>query len=363
MAEKGSTVHPMRHFARHPLRQLSQTESIIAVPLWALISFGWILAAIANLTSSSWWNGESVRIWMSAHHDSALPLVRPLMGPALDNLTIPIAVVVASTQLGIGIGLISGKRVRLALIGSALLSGLYLTAGAVSPSIFILAITASFILTLRLGVVGDGPVRPHRIVLLMFMLMATITVPFIETANPLGWLHDPAFLLASMGLIGAVSELTLLAIWGQVTVPPALTSVAPYVKLETLIDIGTTGSTARHNRVAITDETQPSSHSPLPAARHPWQPDSWQNPDECTVDHHWAMANEAIAAAANHPYGDLPPVSTYQAAPLPGSNSLRPIDQLVNRRFQADDEYWRAPECRSHTPISTTTTPNPYTGQ
>ena len=350
----------MRYLAKHPIGQLDKAESLIILPPVLFVSLGWLYAATTNLASRSWWTGQTVGVWLDDHQDSALPIIQPLITSVLEPLAIPLSVLVALAQLLVGLGLASGTRFRLAVVGGLGLSGCYIAMGSVNPSgLFI--ISQLFLLGgLKLGYFGPTPRSPRRETLLACVIGAATTAPFITTAHPAALIHDPAFVLAGVCLVIALAELTLLSAAGQVVLPSWFVALAPYQFALTVVNREMPGH-AHTDPYGSKDPTQQelafTSRSPLPAPRHPWQPDTWQNPDDCTVDHHWAVAPPHLDHTAEHPYGNQPasPKQVGPAAwPEPDKDTtpsahepFAGVNQMVSRRFQPTEQYWYAPECRN----------------
>jgi uncharacterized membrane protein YphA (DoxX/SURF4 family) len=192
-------------------RQLHRPSLVLVLlPLRLFLAAGWMRAGTEKLIEPKWWNGQALRTFLTAQHDTALPFFRPVMEHVVAPAATPVALVVMFTQIGCGVAIAVGKQMRLALCWGFLLNITFILAGRVNPSAFYLVMEAAMLLAVADGAIGVHPTSPSRRTVIGASVSAALglsVVPFIRTIEPSKVIEDPAMMLSFMGSIVAVTLL------------------------------------------------------------------------------------------------------------------------------------------------------------
>jgi len=176
------------------------------------LAFGWLRAGVEKAIDGDWWTGGSLRVFLAEHRESSLPFAEWLTGGPMVNLAPATAFVVLVLELVIGLGLLTGRRLRPALHAAMTLNVVFIALGVVSPSAFYMVLQ----LTLLLGLGSrNGAARPRRAAIAITAACAVAAVallPSIRTIHPAEVIHDPAIMLVTIaGLVGASHLLELVS--------------------------------------------------------------------------------------------------------------------------------------------------------
>lgn len=183
---------------------------MVLFPARAFLALGWIRAGVEKLIDSAWWNGDMIRSFLDAHESGRLPfldVVDDFIGP---RIAIVVAVFVLLAEFGIGLCLITARRLPLALTAACALNFAFVAFGAVNPSAFYLILQ----LTLLLAMYVQRPVRSVKSEIIAAGLCVTAALavaPFIRTIEPHGVIEDPAAMVATLALLMAAT-LTILTV-------------------------------------------------------------------------------------------------------------------------------------------------------
>ena len=185
----------------HPIHHLAV---VVLLPLRLFLAAGWLRAAAEKLIDPQWWNGNKLRAFITAQHSEALPFFRPVMENVIRPGATVVAIVVAVTQLAIGVAIAVGKPMRLALRWGFLLNVVFIMAGKVNPSCFYLVMEIVLLFAIADGVIGVRPSTPSWrsvAVASTSAAMAIAVAPYIRTIEPAKVIEDPAMMLVFLGFI------------------------------------------------------------------------------------------------------------------------------------------------------------------
>jgi len=201
VASSGHAAIPSQPPAHHPSHHFAV---VVLLPLRLFLAAGWLRAAAEKVIDPQWWSGNKLRAFLTAQHSEALPFFRPVMENAIRPAAMEVAIVVAVTQLAIGLAIAVGKPMRLALRWGFVLNVVFIMAGKVNPSCFYLVMEIVLLVAIADGVIGVRPTTPSwRSVLIAIVSAATAVavVPYVRTIEPAQVIEDPAMMLAFLGFI------------------------------------------------------------------------------------------------------------------------------------------------------------------
>ncbi len=187
------------------------TDRFVLFPARAFLAFGWLRAGVEKVIDGEWWTGAKLDTFLSDQSDAMLPFMEPLTNSLVAPAPFITAAVVLVIELVLGVLLLTGRRLGLALLTASALNVIFVLMGVVTPSAFYLVIQLTLLLALgartgwfnarrRLAVIGGAA------------LTAIGLTPFIATIHPAEVIHDPAIMLVTVGALAAATQgFTLLA--------------------------------------------------------------------------------------------------------------------------------------------------------
>ena len=186
------------------------------------IGLGWLRAAAEKAISVDWWTGDTIAGFVVDHQTATLPWMRPVADLALTATPLFIIGVITA-QLFVALALITHRHLTVGLVTGMLMNLGFLAIGAVNPSAFYLLTQGS----LLLWVVGRQRRRPTtstssststvpitistklRVTSGAAVVLATISLPFVQTLHPALVIDDPAVMIATLcGLAALACDLT-----------------------------------------------------------------------------------------------------------------------------------------------------------
>ena len=182
--------------------------SIVLLPLRLFLAFGWLRAAAEKLIDHTWWNGDKLRSFLETQHHEALPFFRPVMNSVISPYAVQVAAIVAVLQLLIGLALLIGRPLRIALWSGIVLNVVFVLCGRVNPSAFYLVMEAALLYAVSTGHLGRGARTPAaRSFLLIgaWLAVAGSMAPFVRTLQPAEVIEDPAMMLVFLSLVMAAT--------------------------------------------------------------------------------------------------------------------------------------------------------------
>jgi uncharacterized membrane protein YphA (DoxX/SURF4 family) len=186
------------------------TITAVLLPLRIFLAAGWLRAGIEKGIDHSWWNGTTLRGFLSDHHDMAVPFFRPV----IDHVFAPYAVVVAAlvvvAEIVSGLAIAIGRSMRAALRVGIVLNVAFILCGQVNPSAFYLIMEIALLLAIADGVLGGRPSTVNRRTLVYAGVAAVhglALVPYVRTIDPAKVIADPAMMLAFLSLTVAATML------------------------------------------------------------------------------------------------------------------------------------------------------------
>ena len=197
--------------SRVPSHQPSHHLAVVVLlPLRLFLAAGWLRAGAEKVIDPQWWNGNKLRSFLTAQHNEALPFFRPVMENWIRPGAREVAIVVAVTQIAIGLAIAIGKPMRLALRWGFLLNVVFIMAGKVNPSCFYLVMELVLLFAIADGVIGVRPSSPSwRTVAIAGTSagLAAAVAPYVRTIEPAKVIEDPAMMLVFLGFIITVTML------------------------------------------------------------------------------------------------------------------------------------------------------------
>jgi len=197
--------------------------TIVLFPIRFFLGLGWLRAGTEKLINPDWWTADSLNAFLVQQRGLALPFMPWLIDHQFAPLATPIALAVMISQFAIAAAFLTTRMLRPALWVAVTLNCVFVAMGAVSPSVFYLAIELTLLAALANGVFGEQ----HRTFPKPWSIGAKIgaaiaCLPYIETLQPDEVIDDPAIILATVAAIAAATE--ALALIGNVSLPrrPAL---------------------------------------------------------------------------------------------------------------------------------------------
>jgi thiosulfate dehydrogenase [quinone] large subunit len=180
--------------------------SIVLLPLRLFLAAGWLRAAAEKLIDHQWWNGDKLRSFLDAQHHDALPFFRPVMDSVVTPYAVQVAAIVAVVQVMIGLALLVGHPLRIALWTGITLNVIFVMCGRVNPSAFYLVMEAALLYAVSTGHMGRGsriPTARSFLLIGAWVAIAGAMVPFVRTLEPAEVIEDPAMMLVFLSLMMA----------------------------------------------------------------------------------------------------------------------------------------------------------------
>ncbi len=180
--------------------------SIALLPLRLFLAVGWLRAAAEKLIDPAWWHGDKLRTFLDAQQSDALPFFRPVMTSVLTPLAVQVAIVVAVAQVLIGLMLVVGRPLRVALWAGVGLNVIFVLCGKVNPSAFYLVMEAGLLYAISAGLIGRGyrlPSARSFLVIGAWLTVAAAMAPFVRTIEPADVIEDPAMMLVFLSMVAA----------------------------------------------------------------------------------------------------------------------------------------------------------------
>ena len=194
----------------HPWRDPALLSALGLLPLRLFLAAGWMRAGAEKFIDHDWWTGATLRDFLAAQHDVALPYFRPVMDHAIGPFAVEVAAVVAVAQIMIGLAILVGRPLRLALWAGVVLNVVFVMCGRVNPSAFYLVMEAALLYGISTGTVARSVKRPSTRSLglvAMWLALAVVDVPFIRTLEPAKVIDDPAMMLTFLCVVVAITTL------------------------------------------------------------------------------------------------------------------------------------------------------------
>lgn len=182
------------------------TTAILLFPIRMFLGFGWLRAGAEKFIDDGWWTGDKLRLFLDQQRSEALPFMAPAIDALFDPFAELIALVVMLGQFAIGICFVTTRSLRPALWAAVLLNIVFVSMGAVDPSVFYLVIELSLLSAIALGVIGGRPRNPNPVSVGAKVGVALAMVPLVETVHPAEVIHDPAIILATVAVLAAATE-------------------------------------------------------------------------------------------------------------------------------------------------------------
>jgi len=199
---------------------ISRSSVFVVLPLRIFLAAGWMRAGVEKLIDPRWWNGVNLRVFLTAHHQLALPFFRPVMEHAIAPFAVPITFVVMATQIACGIAIAVGRPLRAALRWGLVLNVVFVLCGQVNPSAFYLIMEIGLLFAIAEGTIGRRPSVPSRITTVCAALSLMVglgMLPFIRTMKPADVIADPAIMIAFLAFITAATLALRRAVAGSPT--------------------------------------------------------------------------------------------------------------------------------------------------
>lgn len=192
-----------------PAEQLEEApvrpaNSLLALPTWvvlvqAFLGLGWLRAGAEKALSVDWWLGAELEAF--AREASPVEWYEPMLD-LTSRLSMPVAVGVVCAELAIGVALLTGRRVGVALATATALNLSFIASGEVTPSVFYLLAQGALALWMveRAGIAGriDAWLSRSGVVGAGLFL---VNLPFVGGLAPGDVIHDPAAMLAFAGVL------------------------------------------------------------------------------------------------------------------------------------------------------------------
>lgn len=205
------TARRARHSQfEHPRRSDAVSSAIVLFPIRLFLIAGWLRAGAEKVISPAWWRGDTLRSFLDAQHDVALPYFQPVMDRVIGPFAVEVAAVVAVAQILIGLAILFGRPLRVALWCAVVLNVVFVLAGRVNPSAFYLVMEAALLYAVSVGLLADRRTEPSTRTLGLvvgWLALAAVNVPFIRTIEPAKVIEDPAMMLTFLGVVVAVTSL------------------------------------------------------------------------------------------------------------------------------------------------------------
>jgi uncharacterized membrane protein YphA (DoxX/SURF4 family) len=181
---------------------------LLLLPIRVFLAVGWLRAGVEKVVDSKWWNGDSLRTFLDAHHTAALPPFRPVIDHAIQPLAMIVALVVVATEIGCGIAILIGRPLRAALRWAVVLNVAFVLCGQINPSAFYLVMEMVLLVAVADGTIGRRATLPTRrtyVFAAALLIVAGALAPFVRTLEPAGVITDPAIMLMFLALLQAAT--------------------------------------------------------------------------------------------------------------------------------------------------------------
>lgn len=179
------------------------SQRVVGRPAWVVVAelflgLGWLRAAAEKVIDPAWWRGELLGDFVTAQTDLALGWYRPFLDLVAGSRAAENAMVVLVLQAVVGLTLLAGRGIPMALAVGVFLNLHFVAAGAVNPSAFYLVIEG--VLALWLAERSTRHLEAGlRVVATTMVALALMSVPFINTVQPAAVVHDPALMYVTLG--------------------------------------------------------------------------------------------------------------------------------------------------------------------
>jgi uncharacterized membrane protein YphA (DoxX/SURF4 family) len=186
------------------------SSAIVLFPIRLFLVAGWLRAGAEKIISPAWWRGDTLRSFLDAQHDAALPYFQPVMEHVIAPFAVEVAAIVAVAQILIGLAILVGRPLRVALWCGVVLNVVFVLAGRVNPSAFYLVMEAALLYAVSVGLLADRRTEPSTRTLVLvvgWLALAAVNVPFITTIEPAKVIEDPAMMLTFLGVVVATTSL------------------------------------------------------------------------------------------------------------------------------------------------------------
>ncbi len=177
----------------------------LLLPLRWFLAAGWLRAATEKVISADWWTGAALDAFLVDQRSAMIRFFPAVVDAAIAPFSLPIAWIVVEMQLAIGLCLLLGRHVRLALWGGVLLNTTFVLAGAVNPSAFYLVMQ----MVVLLALVRRVPWRTSVARAVGWLGAAALLLPFVRTIDPSHVIDDPAAMLSFAAALAAVGTLAV----------------------------------------------------------------------------------------------------------------------------------------------------------
>ncbi len=157
------------------------------------------------MIDDEWWTGHGLLGFLDEQAAEMLPYFGPFSDGVIEPWAGGIAWLVLVAQLVVGGCLLSNRYVRPALWAAVILNVSFVMAGRVNPSAFYLVMEAALLLALSRPV--SVPIAQRRAVL--WVCVASLSLPFVRTLHPAEAIDDPALMLAFVPMLVAVATVAM----------------------------------------------------------------------------------------------------------------------------------------------------------
>lgn len=164
----------------------------LLLPIQLFLAAGWLRAGVEKIISGDWWTGAELDRFLVEQQPHMIDFFPAIVDVAIAPLALPISWIVMAMQVLIGVALLTGRRIELALWGGVLLNTTFVLAGAVNPSAFYLMMQLVLLLALAPRVAWRTSVARA----VAWFAAAAAMVPFVRTVDPALVIDDPASMLA-----------------------------------------------------------------------------------------------------------------------------------------------------------------------
>lgn len=182
-----------------------ERSAAILLPLQLFLAAGWLRAAIEKVIDPGWWTGDGLLRFLDEQAGEMLPYFAPVADGAIEPWAGGVAWLVLVIQLAVGACLLANRHVRPALWAGVILNVAFVMAGRVNPSAFYLVMEAALLLALSRPV--SLRIAHRRAVVWLFV--ALLSLPFVETLHPAEAINDPALMLAFVPLLVGVTTVAM----------------------------------------------------------------------------------------------------------------------------------------------------------
>ncbi len=164
----------------------------LLLPIQLFLAAGWLRAGVEKVIRADWWTGAELDRFLVEQRPHMIDFFPSIVDVAIAPFALPISWIVMAMQLLIGVALLTGRRIELALWGGVLLNTTFVLAGAVNPSAFYLMMQLVLLLALAPRVAWRTSVARAA----GWFAVAAALAPFVRTIDPALVIDDPASMLA-----------------------------------------------------------------------------------------------------------------------------------------------------------------------